>query len=127
MQANGIDSPRSVAWRGETGWWCRAACVGHDPEWWADDTNMLGEAVRICLSCPVRRQCLAEALRNNDFGVIRGGMFFERIDRRSRAIPLTCVECHVRPVQGKRRGTDRYCGPRCRAIAGARTFNDTAQ
>jgi hypothetical protein len=125
MQAiGGLDGPRSVAWRGDAGWWYLAACVGHDPEWWSDDTPMLAKAVRICFSCPVRRPCLVEALRNDDVGVIRGGMLIERAGQRSRAISLACSECCSRPARVKKSGGDRYCGPRCRAAAGARALND---
>jgi len=127
MQVEDVDIPGSVARRSDAAWWDFAACVGHDPEWWSDDGEMLAAALRICLDCPVRRPCLDEALRNGDFGVIRAGMLIARTKRGPLAVPLLCAECCTRPVRGKWRGQERYCSPRCRAAAGARTFNYAAQ
>ena len=81
-------------------WWTRAACAGHDPEWWSDDRTMRPLAVEICLACPVRAACLAEALRTGDKGVVRGGMLIldSRRPRGDRAVDLVCSECRISPV-----------------------------
>jgi hypothetical protein len=73
-------------------WWKEAACVSHDPEWWSDDLAMRPQAVRICLGCPVRSSCVADAVRVGESGVIRGAMYFTRSreERRLRIVDLTC-------------------------------------
>ena len=46
-------------------WTTNAACNGYPPELWfpADsDTETQAEAVRICRTCPVRRDCLIDAM-----------------------------------------------------------------
>lgn len=61
-------------------WRDDAACAGHDPGLW-DPANKhtAVPARRICSNCPALRQCLLEALteeNNTKFGpwLIRGGM-----------------------------------------------------
>lgn len=52
-----LDSLSSVGWRG------RAACVDADPElWFPVDGAPAAVAVRICRTCPVRRECIADDL-----------------------------------------------------------------
>jgi WhiB family transcriptional regulator, redox-sensing transcriptional regulator len=52
-------------------WWQHAACIGHPPELW--DTTGVGQRTReareqerfakaICKGCPVRAECLQDAL-----------------------------------------------------------------
>ena len=58
-------------------WRRDAACVGYDPEtWFPDDGDdeTRDEAIRICMSCPVRRQCLNWGLKVNDHYAILGGL-----------------------------------------------------
>jgi hypothetical protein len=96
-------------------WWQRAACAGRDPAWWsADNRVMWPTAVRLCLSCPVRDSCLAEAVGQRDNGVIRGGMLLADTSRGYTMVPLICTNCGVRPVRlTGNGGVPRYCGRAC--------------
>ncbi|MGH3715664.1 MAG: WhiB family transcriptional regulator [Micromonosporaceae bacterium] len=89
-------------------WWHLAACAGHDPEWWsADDHQNRTAAVRICASCPVRPECLADAVRRHDFGVVRGGALFGA--RGARVVSLVCARCDARPALTATAGSQPYC------------------
>lgn len=58
-------------------WFARAACRGADPNIWfptLDDTDNHGrQAKLICTTCPVRLDCLVDALQRNEDGGIWGG------------------------------------------------------
>lgn len=96
-------------------WWQHAACAGRDPTWWsAEDRPMWPAAVRLCLSCPVRDRCLAEAVQQRDNGVIRGGMLLVDTSRGYAVVPLICANCGRRPVRlSSTGGVPRYCGRTC--------------
>ena len=101
-------------------WWKDAACTRHDPEWWSDDRVMRQAAVRICLTCPVRRACIADATRAGDTGVVRGAMLFTRTSQdESSIVSLVCVQCGVRPVNMTKTGQDTLC-VRCRLTIAVR-------
>lgn len=106
-------------------WWQRAACAGRDPAWWsAEDRPMWPAAVRLCLSCPVRDSCLAEAVAQRDNGVIRGGMLLVDTPRGHTVVPLICANCGRRPVRHTDRGgVPRYCGRACQAANNQRRAN----
>ena len=63
-------------------WTRQAACAGKPTEWWFPEKNRLTAprvlgALRLCVLCPVRRQCLQEAMEipeTMDYG-IRGGLY----------------------------------------------------
>jgi Transcription factor WhiB len=74
---------------------------------------MRSVAVGICLDCPVRRQCLDEALRVGDSGVVRGAMLLVEVRRKRVALPLVCVGCNTEPVRITATGHSLYCGPDC--------------
>jgi hypothetical protein len=103
-------------------WWQRAACAGRDPTWWsAEDRPMWQSAVRLCLSCPVRESCLAEAVRQRDNGVIRGGMLLVDTSRGYAVVPLICANCGRRPVRPTESGgVPRYCGRTCQVTSNQR-------
>lgn len=104
-KANAVDDP--------TRWWQHAACAGRNPAWWSDNRRMWPSAVRLCLSCPVRELCLAEALSQRDSGVIRGGMLLVDTGHYS-VVPLICAHCGRRPVRPTLSGgVPRYCGRAC--------------
>lgn len=74
----------------DTNWQVRAACRGVDPELFfpeATDEPLVREQVAaakaVCRRCPVRDQCLAEALERLPHGVAGGMTEHER--RRARA------------------------------------------
>jgi WhiB family redox-sensing transcriptional regulator len=59
-------------WRGD--WRCRAACRGGDPDRLFVRGAAQREAKLVCFGCPVRTECLVEALDHRiEFGVW-GGM-----------------------------------------------------
>lgn len=67
-------------------WWLeKAACAGSPPQWFdlGDDGN--AEALKLCGSCPVRRECLTDALTSNVFGLIQGGVEHMELSKRKRA------------------------------------------
>ena len=56
------------------GWMARAACKGHETEWWFPQfnertTETLRNAQRICAGCPVQDQCRAYAQRHSLVGM----------------------------------------------------------
>lgn len=62
-----------------TGWLDHAACRGEDvdlffPSTGADGQHAAREAKRICARCPVRDECLADAVGNRELWGIRGGL-----------------------------------------------------
>ena len=57
------------------GWRCEAACRGMDPGIWYPDRDHLTKmmAVAVCADCPVRQQCLHDALERREPLGIWGG------------------------------------------------------
>jgi WhiB family redox-sensing transcriptional regulator len=55
-------------------WWTRAACRGKDADqWFPEKGGGTRAAKRICGTCPVQAECLADALeRDERFGVWGG-------------------------------------------------------
>lgn len=71
-------------------WMDDASCLKFPPEAW--DLPSHGalspencEAKKVCARCPVRGQCLREAIRLQDTYVIRGGKEFRKIKSRKGA------------------------------------------
>ena len=63
---------RHMGWKNE--WATRAACRGTDPDTLFVQGAAQNRAKTVCMSCPVRTECLADALDNRiEFGVW-GGM-----------------------------------------------------
>lgn len=66
-----------------TVWWDYATCGrrGYDATWWdvdkkTDDTNVSKKqikAIALCVKCPVRGECIADAIKNGGETTIRGG------------------------------------------------------
>ena len=102
-------------------WWTRAACAGLDPDWWTEQTETQCRvlAVRTCLSCPVRGDCLTEAIVAGDVGVIRAGMLLIQKGNRQRMVSLVCRQCGKLPVCARFGTRAGYCGVRCRREADA--------
>ena len=57
-----------------TGWAALAACAGRDPDKLFARGTEQNRAKRICAPCPVRDECLAEALDNRIGIGVWGGM-----------------------------------------------------
>lgn len=59
-------------------WPAQAACVGVDPDLFFPDPDTpmdrVEEAKRICGACPVKHDCLTDAIRLRDWEGIRGGL-----------------------------------------------------
>jgi len=67
--------------------WIAEALCGHpesNPDWWfpgPSEPLKAALAIRICRRCPVRRQCLQDALERGDKRGIRGGVTANRRTR----------------------------------------------
>lgn len=105
------------AMRIQTAWRSRAACIGHPPDWFypertstarADGGLTLPErrAKAVCVRCPVRAECLTEAIVMQDpWGVWGGTLPHERARaahvegcrRGTKVAPRTHRAC--RPIQ----------------------------
>lgn len=109
-------------------WWQQAACGGRDPTWWsAENRPMWPAAVRLCLSCPVRDSCLAEAVGQRDNGVIRGATLLVDTSRGYTLVPLVCANCGRRPVRlTGNGGVPRYCGRTCQVSSHRRSARTVA-
>jgi hypothetical protein len=103
-----------------TPWWQDAACADFDPEWWAGDRRMRAFAVGVCLSCPVSKACLDEALRLRDYGVVRGAMLLTGDRHTTWAVPLVCSHCLTRAVRVTATGQGPYCTDCTRSVSAAR-------
>lgn len=75
----------ALAYRPEP-WMQDAVCATVDPEAWFPEVGLSNKAAKqICLSCPVREQCLQAALdRDERFGVWGGLSEMERRKLRKR-------------------------------------------
>ena len=74
---------------GDQSWRMDAACAEVDPElWFPEQGDPAITAKRICVGCPVRRECLAFALRTNERSGVWGGL--STVERRPlRRLPLS--------------------------------------
>lgn len=94
-------------------WRDRAACRDADPRLFeidgAGQHPYAAEANTYCNRCPVRRECLADAVEHKVTYTWRGG-------RAIRGPIAACTECG-REFQRPRKGYVRQCGPVCRAAA----------
>lgn len=63
-------------------WTERALCTKYDPRLWDGETKFdVARAKQICAICPVRNDCLAEALEMAEPWTVRGGMTAEERER----------------------------------------------
>ena len=63
---------------GPEDWRDEAQCAGSNPDLWVPDSEPAGDpnvqaAKRVCARCPVRAECLEDAVQHGDSG-IRGGL-----------------------------------------------------
>jgi|SRR5690606_4865240 len=86
-----------------------ALCVDSDVDFFSEDPEEVDKAKRICLDCPVRRECLSYALNNDTrFGVWGGADEItlrkaQNIDQYGKPItkpkPMKCPYCESRSVE----------------------------
>ncbi|MFG3716077.1 WhiB family transcriptional regulator [Micromonospora sp. NPDC047730] len=93
-------------------WWEQAECRGLDPSWF-ESRLMWQKAVQRCIVCPVRDQCLDDAIHFGDVGVVRGASWFTGSRRGRQVLSLVCEACGSRPVAFTRSTVSRHC-PTCR-------------
>jgi WhiB family redox-sensing transcriptional regulator len=77
--------PKVTAQPGDLDWQDRAACIGHDPDLWADglSSRRRAQAIAICNGCPVKAECLEFALEQHAKTGIWGGLTaLERIEHK---------------------------------------------
>ncbi|PSK67675.1 hypothetical protein B0E53_00322 [Micromonospora sp. MH33] len=74
---------------------------------------MWQNAVHCCMACPVRDQCLEDAIRSGDVGVVRGASWFTDGKRGRQILSLICEACGSRPVAFTQSTVSRHC-PTCR-------------
>jgi WhiB family redox-sensing transcriptional regulator len=78
----GTEGPSQVLLLGNAGWTQRAVCIGVDPDALFVTGAAQRDATKVCQACPVRLECLADALDNQiEYGVW-GGM----TERQRRAV-----------------------------------------
>lgn len=99
-------------------WWEDAACRGMDPGLFfpeRGDMAAVNRARRICAECPVRKECLADALAFADRWGVRGGLS-ERQRKRLRSMRrerrVRCVECQT--VFIATHSSTKVCSDECR-------------
>ncbi|MCG7610378.1 WhiB family transcriptional regulator [Mycobacterium sp. CnD-18-1] len=96
-------------------WQGRAACADHNPSRW-DTDEPAPETIQICNGCPVRQQCLQDALDRKESRGIRGGLTPNQRHQLARRIPpRSCKGCDATFMPGHH--LVRYCTPECRRAA----------
>lgn len=81
-------TPARLVPAGQYSWHAQAACRNSDPDlWWppegtdirtVEGRRLVATAVRICQSCPVRKTCLDQALKNSEPDGIWGGLTYHQ-------------------------------------------------
>lgn len=107
-------------------WQDRAGCKGTDVEVFYDPVTSV-EALRICRHCPVRRECLVEALQRQEGWGVWGG----KTDRQRRWLEVRdgrivkrdrgskCRQCGKSLADAH--GNRQYCSQACKKRAVRRT------
>lgn len=85
-------------------WHERAACRDRGIDFFPHEAAHLGtrevrRAVRLCVGCPVRRDCLAYALRHETLGIWGGTVYRQRMRFRGAPIP-SAVEQLIEETDG---------------------------
>ncbi|MES5383887.1 WhiB family transcriptional regulator [Mycolicibacterium conceptionense] len=93
-------------------WQARAACAQHRPSRWDTDQPDPG-ALNICRTCPVKTQCLQDALDNDETHGVRGGLTPDQRTALKRAKQCgTCGQVFNPPHH-----LTRFCSPECKTHA----------
>jgi WhiB family redox-sensing transcriptional regulator len=77
-------------------WVLDAACAGSDPEAFfpTPGVSVAAVAKQVCASCPVRTECLEDALERGEYYGVRGGLSAQarrRLAKQRRAADLGAV------------------------------------
>lgn len=84
----------------------KVPCLHHDPDWWDSDNRNSLAAIKLCaLQCPLRRDCYAEGMRNDDVGVIRGGIKMTT----NKAKLAYCTRCGMMAVRQSKTRVGSIC------------------
>lgn len=81
-----------------TGWRDSAACRGQDPDDFHDDRMFSALRATFCRRCPVRNDCLAEAIRNREAGLWGGTSERARSAMMRGRTRVTCPSCRGRDL-----------------------------
>lgn len=92
-------------------WRDSAACKGHPTDWWYS-THKSEAAKAICADCPVKAECLADALENREVYGIRAGLTMGHVHRRGDATRVPCGHCGELFLRSNR-GARIYCSRDC--------------
>lgn len=104
-------------------WHQEAACRGLDPAlFFPDKGEDTAPAKAVCQGCDVREECLNEALANDEWSGIFGGMSGRQRARliRTKPVVVRCLQCGVEIVHERhtrvRAGVYvRICSDECRS------------
>lgn len=102
---------------GDEHWYDRAACQGADSDLF--DLSIAGDhdkrtALAYCQRCPVRAECLDDAIAHGDRLMIRGGQKFDTHGNVS--TDVTCGKCGKTFPTSKTQPA-KFCGQGCRTAA----------
>jgi WhiB family transcriptional regulator, redox-sensing transcriptional regulator len=87
------------------GWRQLGSCVGLDPELWYPIGSGGGTAVKICMQCSVRLDCLGWALAHNEPDGIWGGVSARERERLRSGKRLASDSALGKPRRKRTRGT----------------------
>jgi WhiB family transcriptional regulator, redox-sensing transcriptional regulator len=70
-----VSGQRILPERSDSEWMSRAECANYPPDWWFPARGQPSPQARsVCLSCPVRTECLDYAIAHNERHGIWGGL-----------------------------------------------------
>ena len=112
-----VPPPPDDTWRDE------AACVGMGADWHQLVERSPNQAKAVCAGCPVKTECLGDAIATREVYGIRGGETMGLIHKRGDASRVPCAHCGELFLRTET-GPIKYCSKDCyrvaRAIADAR-------
>lgn len=77
-------------------------------------------AIQVCLTCPIKAECLADAMTRIEYDTVRGGVYFDKYgqpqDPSLNRVQFwtNCVHCGT---EFTGHSLSRYCDKRCRQRA----------
>lgn len=83
-------------------------------DWFAQGRDMQRACQQVCRECPVRIECLAEALERREVHGVWGGLTdLELRERAGRSRRVQCAECGTRFLVSKSRRNPATCSDAC--------------